>query len=94
MSIVRTVGVLRLLRDLGPMTVFELSSELPAPYDSLWHLIYTLRAEGMIEFAGYGPKPPGRSAPTLWGLAPQHTPKLAPYKRSAKKEAACSPLEA
>ena len=88
MSIARALGALRLLRDLGPMTVFELSAELDAPYNSMWHLIYKLRAEGLIEFAGYGPMPTaGGVPPTLWGLAPAHHPKQAPYVPGSKKAA-------
>lgn len=91
MSYVRALGVLRELRDTGPASVRELAAALDTPYGSMWHLVRVLRAEGVIAPAGFGQGlGPTRTAPILWGLAPQHHPKLAPYKRPNKKKRPCS----
>lgn len=56
MSLVRILGVIRELRDTGPASTAELAATMEVPYDSMWHLVRTLRAEGVIVFHSYDPQ--------------------------------------
>ena len=68
MQLMRICGLLRDLRDAGPMTVSEMADVHEVHYDTAYHWVRTLKAEGILRAEGR------KGQAVLWALAQPLTP--------------------